>query len=638
MKPIKPLGISVIDSATTQQINENLRQLAIENGPYKVTADYTFRNSDTIDSLQVDATAGNVTITLPSSTGNRRRRIVKVDSSINTVTIVAGSYLINLQTTHTLTFQFDQLWVEPTGTGWIILSPEMGFIPAWVDVRWFGAKGDGITDDTIALNNVFTTVAAGSKIIVPTGTYIISSNLVITKSLYIYGNGMNKTIIHRTTGGASTYAFYITASNVELKDFSVRGPAAAAYVTNEIGIYAYGTTGTHLSNIIISSLETYNFGSDGITLEYVDNFHIAFCYLHDCGYAGAAVISSTKGTVTNNRISTITPGTSGNAYGAYASQRTDGDSYCQYIAFSSNQVKDITVWEGLDTHGGRDIIFSDNIITNCFIGINVSPAIAPTSSNLPERIVISGNSIYAGGHSDVRTGIIVGGQDASNTAKTIVLANNIVDSMGNDDNRQESAVYLQYITGLSISGGVIKNSRATALNLFDAISNFVITGLIIDGVQAGNASATGILLGEGTTNLIGHIGEVVIDSSAEYAITFSSAERGVTWGSIKYITSNAIPIVNATNAGEGFVLYGTLTAYDFASIAHQSYDWQNITVTGAEIGDFVTVASSIDLAKLCVSAYVSATNNVVFTLYNLTGGNVNLGSADYTAKVVKTQR
>jgi len=188
MNAIKPLGISVIDSATTQQINENFRQLAVQTGPAIVSQDYTFRNSDTIDSLQVDATAGNITITLPSPTGNRRRRVIKTDASSNTVTIAPSvGVTINSDSSYKLFGIYRFVEVEPTGANWIVV--------AWGSVY---VAGNGDTFN--GLDTLATTATSGFLYIptcsgTPTGTPVnvgSYSPLVVDKTnnkLYFYSSG-----------------------------------------------------------------------------------------------------------------------------------------------------------------------------------------------------------------------------------------------------------------------------------------------------------------------------------------------------------------------------------------------------------------------------------------------------------------
>lgn len=118
---------SVLAAATLEDLRQaterNNRRIRNEARSYVVTQAYTFSNIDVIDSLQVDATAGAITITLPTPNGNRRRRVIKTDGSANAVTLSAGgTILINGATTFALATQYKYVWVEPTGTKWLIIG------------------------------------------------------------------------------------------------------------------------------------------------------------------------------------------------------------------------------------------------------------------------------------------------------------------------------------------------------------------------------------------------------------------------------------------------------------------------------------------------------------------------------------
>lgn len=112
------------EQAQVRQSTER-RLAALESGQvaYIVTKNFTFKDSDVIDSLQVDATGGAITITLSTPNGNRRRRVIKTDVSGNAVTLSAGgTVLINGATTFALAAQYKYVWVEPTGTKWLIIG------------------------------------------------------------------------------------------------------------------------------------------------------------------------------------------------------------------------------------------------------------------------------------------------------------------------------------------------------------------------------------------------------------------------------------------------------------------------------------------------------------------------------------
>ena len=57
-----------------------------------------------------------------------------------------------------------------------------------VNVKDFGAKGDGVTDDTAAIQAAFT-AAAGSDVLVPMGNYIISATVYIPAGTTVRGEG-----------------------------------------------------------------------------------------------------------------------------------------------------------------------------------------------------------------------------------------------------------------------------------------------------------------------------------------------------------------------------------------------------------------------------------------------------------------
>lgn len=60
-------------------------------------------------------------------------------------------------------------------------------------VREFGAKGDGTTDDATAFNNAIAAVPTGGTLIIPPGTYLLSTGITITKAINILGAGLSAT-------------------------------------------------------------------------------------------------------------------------------------------------------------------------------------------------------------------------------------------------------------------------------------------------------------------------------------------------------------------------------------------------------------------------------------------------------------
>tara|TARA_B100001093_G_scaffold315052_1_gene300600 strand:- start:453 stop:1559 length:1107 start_codon:yes stop_codon:yes gene_type:complete len=88
-----------------------------------------------------------------------------------------------------------------------------------------------------------------------------------------------------------------------------------------------------------------------------------------------------------------------------------------------------------------------------------------------------------------------------------------------------------------------------------------------------------------------------------------------------------LPHVNA-------VLFGSETK-DFGSIADGNEEAEEVTVTGAALGDFALASLSIDAIDLAITAEVTAANTVTVVVLNNTGGALDLGSATLSVQVIK---
>ena len=126
MKPVEIFfgRFTAVTSEFFARLDRNFRTLAQDEVMESTTLDgYTLKSTDSIKSLQVDATAAALTVYLPESpTGNRRRTVTKTDVSVNAVTVDGNGALINGAATQPLAAQYDSITVEPTGTSWLIVA------------------------------------------------------------------------------------------------------------------------------------------------------------------------------------------------------------------------------------------------------------------------------------------------------------------------------------------------------------------------------------------------------------------------------------------------------------------------------------------------------------------------------------
>lgn len=61
-----------------------------------------------------------------------------------------------------------------------------------VNVKWFGAKGDGVTDDSAAIQSAINSINDGTIIYFPRGNYVVKKGIVIDKSCIIEGVNSNE--------------------------------------------------------------------------------------------------------------------------------------------------------------------------------------------------------------------------------------------------------------------------------------------------------------------------------------------------------------------------------------------------------------------------------------------------------------
>ncbi len=131
-------------------------------------------------------------------------------------------------------------YYDGTHEGWIQVGPgEIGDVP--VNVRMFGAKGDGTTDDTVAIQAAITACAsAGRALHIPAGTYKITASLTIGAKIKIYGDGNQASILSLSTASTATFAIVINLGDntsvigLDLGGFGITGNAGAA---SGCGIY-----------------------------------------------------------------------------------------------------------------------------------------------------------------------------------------------------------------------------------------------------------------------------------------------------------------------------------------------------------------------------------------------------------------
>jgi len=114
----------------------------------------------------------------------------------------------------------------------------------FTDVRWYGAIGDGLTNNNVALQAA---LDASLNVYIPPGTYITSAILTYRSNHKIFGAGRLLTIIKNTTTNGMARQGSGNVNNVTLRDFQIQTSNGA---TGQIAFDFTRTSYSEFSNLI----------------------------------------------------------------------------------------------------------------------------------------------------------------------------------------------------------------------------------------------------------------------------------------------------------------------------------------------------------------------------------------------------
>lgn len=154
--------------------------------------------------------------------------------------------------------------VDTDGNNYNILvnSNKTNDLLPFISVKSYGAKGDGVTDDTNAIKSALNDLVpgVGGTIYFPTGTYIISETILIGGNVTIYGDGVFNSLIKLAdnsncniiSNDENTIMYYIIIHDIGLD-------GNAKNNTSGSGILLHNVSDSQIYNVRIA-----NFKDDGI--------------------------------------------------------------------------------------------------------------------------------------------------------------------------------------------------------------------------------------------------------------------------------------------------------------------------------------------------------------------------------------
>ena len=265
----------------------------------------------------------------------------------------------------------------PPPCDWDVLN---GPIPVGASL----ASGDGVTDDTAALQSIIDTAASHETICMPAPTahYRTTQGLDVNKPLTLLGAGWSGGTPGREarSGGTfvgaeinldneNTYLLHVLSNGVridglKLTSAGVIGPWAAGHQSND-AIWAAAQADLSVKNCWFE-----NWSGRAIALFDISDVAILNNHITRCHYAGVYLgrnpeRESARVHIIGNRIYHLSEPTTGAEYGNAYGIVTTGLAPVSDVVIMDNHVERVRVWCGICLHGSAQTLIVANEVTDC---------------------------------------------------------------------------------------------------------------------------------------------------------------------------------------------------------------------------------------------------------------------------------
>jgi parallel beta-helix repeat protein len=448
------------------------------------------------------------------------------------------------------------------------------------DVRRYGVVGDGVTDDTEALNDACAGAGTWGQVYIDPSLNCLITDSVVNSTLAAYAIGQ------RWYGGGK-----ITTQNsfdhhvfdlVGITDFTVEGLRG---VSGTLGA-AYSSATARFFNAVSSS------------------HRCKLIRSHITGFQSAARFNASEHcqAIGNDIIS---------PYGWGVNVQTDAHD----CIVRDNRISGTVNEHGIYVAGStgdliRGAVVDSNTVTGSTIdGIKLS---------FCDHTKVTGNHSYSNSGQgiyctlEVEQPALIGNSCVSNGENGILLFTTV-----------DRAKLIGNTCRLNDKNGISANTSVTR-----AI-------IAMNHVEDNDVEASGTQYGILVTGTGSDRNKVVNNYISDEVIGVNIAAGS--YNEIAGNTAENCSTVYSTSGSTQTKVNGGLegsVSWNPGDLSNGTGETTSLTVTGAAVGDRVEVFPGIDLDGLVHSGYVSATDTVELRLHNGTGGNVNLASSTWRVRVV----
>ncbi|MBE6551792.1 MAG: hypothetical protein E7665_06630 [Ruminococcaceae bacterium] len=267
-----------------------------------------------------------------------------------------------------ISFENDEIRVDFLKDVPPVTEEEIGNV--FVNVRDFGAAGDGITNDTRACQKALRELNGGGTVYFPAGTYLISRQLYIhgdnvtvrgdgnaTRIIYKRGQTMSDLVTDSSLFGARPGAVNVTFRDMYMEFVGEFFPNFGESYSGKINALCF----TEIHDLLVENVEITGFNSSGISIRglsgaYATDVTIRDCYFHHNRVAGVFYGFVDGLLITNSVMEYMGSKLDGGT--GYGSAGNSG-TYPKNIRIINNECN-YNYRKGIDLHSGENVVIEGN--------------------------------------------------------------------------------------------------------------------------------------------------------------------------------------------------------------------------------------------------------------------------------------